>query len=185
MKAFIYRNSTWIAFRAFLFALILAGFSSTGFAQGFSYVFPGITTNNQITIGNINTQPAAVIIDFYDTSGKINSVPVELAPGQQTRANPATVSLTSFTGSVVITSSVPLAAAADQFEGATAFDFFYPSQMGTNLLIPFLPVADASADVSVFNPGPNQAEVKVALVQSDGTHTQTRTATVDPLHTAT
>jgi hypothetical protein len=185
MKEFICKNSKSTVFRVFLFALILAGFSLTGFAQGFSYVFPGITTNNQITIGNINTQPASVIIDFYDTSGKINSVPVDLAPGQQTRANPATVSLTNFTGSVVITSSLPLAASADQFEGATAFDFFYPSQMGTNLIIPFLPVSDASADVNVFNPGPNQAEVKVALVQSDGSHTQTRIATIDPLHTST
>src|SRR5260370_1377546 len=101
MKAFIYRNSKRIAFRVFLFALVVSGFSLTSFAQGYSYVFPGITTNNQITIGNINTQPASVIIGFYDTSGKLNSVPVDLAPGQQTRANPATVSLTNFNGSVV------------------------------------------------------------------------------------
>jgi Family of unknown function (DUF5719) len=185
MKEFINKNSKHMAFRVFLFAVILGGVSLTGSAQGFSYVFPGITTNNQITIGNINPQPASVIIDFYDSSGKINSVPVDLAPGQQTRANPATVSLTTFTGSVVITSSLPLAASADQFEGATAFDFFYPSQVGTNLLIPFLPLDSASADVFVFNPGPNVAEVKVALVQSDGAHTQTRTATIDPFHTST
>src|ERR1051326_2694674 len=185
MKEFICGNSKSTVFRVFLFGLILGGLSLTSFAQGSSYVFPGITTNNQITIGNINTQPASVIVDFYDTNGKINSVSVDLAPGQQTRVNPATVSLTTFTGTVVITSSVPLAASADQFEGATAFDFVYPSQVGTNLLIPFLPVSDASADVNVFNPGQNQAEVKVALVQSDGTHTQTRTATIDPLHTTT
>jgi hypothetical protein len=185
MKELNYENSKSTVFRVFLFALILGTCSLTSFAQGFSYVFPGITTNNQITIGNINTQPASVVINFYSSSGNINTVTVDLAPGQQTRANPATVSLTNFTGSVVITSPVPLAASADQFEGATAFDFVYPSQVGTNLLIPFLPISDASADVNVFNPGPNQAEVKVALVQSDGTHTTSRTATIDPLHTTT
>src|SRR5689334_13454842 len=167
MKEFIDENSNSTVFRVFLFALILGTCSLTSLAQGSSYVFPGITTNNQITIGNINPQPASVIVDFYDNSGKINSVSVDLAPGQQTRVNPATVSLTSFTGSVVITSSLPLAASADQFEGSTAFDFVYPSQVGSSLLIPFLPISDASADVNVFNPGQNQAEVKVALVQSD------------------
>src|SRR5215467_1868007 len=183
MSEIIYKNSKRNVFRVFLFTLLLGALSSTGFAQGFSYVFPGITTNNQITIGNINTQPTSVIIDFYDSSGKINTVTVDLAPGQQTRANPATVSLTTFTGSVVISSSLPVAASADQFEGATAFDFVYPSQVGSNLIIPFLPGADASADVNVFNPGQNQAEVRGALVQSYGTHTQTGRATSDPRHT--
>jgi hypothetical protein len=185
MNVDIYKNPKRILIQFLLFALVLGGFSLTGFAQGFSYVFPGITTNNQITIGNINTQPATVIVDFYDSSGKINSAPIDLAPGQQTRVNPATVSLTTFTGSVVITSPLALAASADQFEGTIAFDFFYPSQVGTNLIIPFLPLDSASADIFVFNPGPNVADVKVALVQSDGTHTQTRTATIDPFHTNT
>src|SRR5215472_3162299 len=121
MKDFICKNPKSFVFRVSLFVVVLGGLSLTGNAQGFSYIFPGITTNNQITIGNINPQPASVIIDFYDSSGKINSVPVDLAPGQQTRANPATVSLTTFTGSVVITSPLPVAASADQFEGATAF----------------------------------------------------------------
>src|SRR5437879_3997899 len=101
MKEFICKEPKRVVIRMVLFAVILDGLSLAGFAQGFSYIFPGITTNNQITIGNINSQPATVIIDFYDSSGKINSVPVDLAPGQQTRANPSTVSLTTFNGSVV------------------------------------------------------------------------------------
>src|ERR1051326_590051 len=116
MNAIIYKNSKRNLFRVFVFTLLLGALSSTSFAQGFSYIFPGITTNNQITIGNINTQPASVIIDFYDASGKINTVTADLAPGQQTRANPATVSLTTFNGSVVISSSLPVAVSADQFE---------------------------------------------------------------------
>ena len=99
--------------------------------------------------------------------------------------NPNTVALTTFTGSVVVTSPIPLAVSADQFEGNAPFEFIYPSQLSTNLLIPFLPADTGSVDVNVFNPGPNQAEVKLVLVQSDGTHTETRTATVDPLHTST
>ena len=185
MKELIWRSPRWFAFRAILLALLSGGLSPEAFSQGFSYIFPGITTNNDITIGNINPQQATVTINFYDSSGKLNSLSADLAPGTQTRVNPNTVALTTFSGSVVVNSPIQLAVSADQFEGTTPFDFIFPSELASSLLIPFLPGDTASADVSVFNPGPNQAEVKVVLMQADGTHTQTRTATVNPLHTAT
>jgi hypothetical protein len=185
-KIFCNSTSVHFALRAFILVTILGCMTLTGFAQGgFSYIFPGITTNNNITIGNITTQTATVTVSFYDTSGKLNSLSVELLPGTQTRVNPNSVSLTSFSGSVVITSPSPLSVSADQFEGNTAFDFMYPSQLSSSLLIPFMPGDQASVDVNLFNPGPNQAEIKVALVQSSGAHTTTRTATLDPLHTTT
>src|SRR5579871_1005358 len=105
--------------RAFVLATVFACLSLSGFAQGgFSYIFPGITTNNDITIGNFNPQTAAVTVSFYDSSGKLNSLSDQLLPGTQTRVNPNTVALSSFTGSVVISSSVPLTTSADQFEGS-------------------------------------------------------------------
>src|SRR5215471_18026191 len=168
MTKIIYKNPAYIqnAVRVSLFLMVLGCSTMSGFAQGgFSYIFPGITTNNDITIGNISSQPATVSISFYDSAAKLNSLTVTLTPGTQTRVNPSTVSLTTFTGSVVISSPVQLAVSADQFEGATAFDFMYPSVLSTNLLIPFMPADQASVDVNIFNPGPNQAEVKVVLVQ--------------------
>lgn len=169
-----------------VFALVCAGLSMmTAYAQGSSYIFPGITTNNNITIGNLNPVGTTVTVGFYSNTGLLNSTSIDLGPGTQTRVNPASVSLTTFTGSVVITAPVQLAVSADQFEGATAFDFMYPSPLGSTLLIPFTGAEVASVDVNVFNPGPNQAEVKVALVQSNGVHTTTRTATLDPLHSTT
>src|SRR6516165_833223 len=180
------RISICKSLRIILFAVVLGVLSLTGYAQtGSSYIFPGITTNNNITIGNLNPVPTTVIINFYDNQGKINSLSVDLAPGTQTRVNPASVQLTTFTGSVVITAPVQLAVSADQFEGSSAFDFMYPSSVGPTLLIPFTAAEAASVDVNVFNPGPNQAEVKVALVQSNGVHTTTRTAVLDPLHSTT
>src|SRR5690349_19221450 len=86
--------------RVFFFALIVGCLSSAAFAQGgFSYIFPGITTNNDITIGNINSQVTTASISFYDSAGKLNSLSETLLPGTQTRVNPSTVALTSFTGS--------------------------------------------------------------------------------------
>jgi len=175
-------QSLWI----FLVALVFGGLTLTAYAQGGNqYIFPGITTNNNITIGNLNPVETTAEVDFYDNSGKLNSLSVDLPAGQQQRVNPASVSLTTFTGSVVITAPVPLSVSADQFEGNTAFDFIYPASVGSTLLIPFTGAEVASVDVNIFNPGPNQAEVKVVLVQSNGVHTTTRIATLDPLHSTT
>jgi hypothetical protein len=175
-------KSLWIL----LFALVFGGLSLTANAQGGNqYIFPGITTNNNITIGNLNPVETTAEVNFYDNSGKLNSLTLDLPAGQQQRVNPASVSLTTFTGSVVITAPVKLTVSADQFEGNTAFDFIYPASLGSTLLIPFTGAEVASVDVNVFNPGPNQAEVKVVLVQSNGVHTTTRTATLDPLHSTT
>src|SRR3954447_10788637 len=109
---------------ALSFALVWGVLSLTAYAQtGNSYIFPGITINNDITIGNLNNVPTTATVAFYDNSGKLNSVSLELAAGTQTRVNPASVALQSFTGSVVISSAIPLTVSADQFEGNTAFDF--------------------------------------------------------------
>src|SRR5262245_60284505 len=122
--------------------------TSAGFAQsGNSYIFPGITSTDEITIGNLNTQPTTATIAFYDSSGKLNSLTVELGAGTQTRVNPTTVALTSFSGSVVVSGPLPLAVSADRFEGSTAFDFIYPSELSTNLVIPYVP-SGASVDIN-------------------------------------
>jgi len=174
------------AFRLFAIMLISALLNIPALAQGgFSYTFPGITTNNSITIGNISPQPTTATVAFYDSSGKLNSLTVELGAGTQTRVTPATVGLTTFTGSVVISGPQPLTVSGDQFEGNTAFDFIYPAELSTNLLIPFAPGDSGAVDVNVFNPGPNQAEAKIVLMQSSGAHTDVRTATLDPLHSTT
>src|SRR5438093_9131701 len=172
--------------RLSLFVLIFVCLATIGLAQGGnSYIFPGLTTNNDITIGNLNPQPTTATIAFYDSTGKLNSLTAELEPGTQTRVNPTSVALTSFNGSVVVSGPLPLAVSADEFDGTTAFDFIYPSELSTNLVIPFAPGYTSSVDVNFFNPGPNQAEVKVVLMQVSGAHTDVRTATLDPLHSTT
>ena len=171
--------------RASIFVFACLSLTCTGLAQGgYSYIFPGITSNDNLTVGNLNPQSTTATIGFYDSSGKLNSLTVELASGTQTRVNPSTVALNNFTGSVVVTGPLPLTSSGERFEGTTAFDFIYPAEPSGNLVIPFLP-SGATVDVNIFNPGPNQAEVKVVLMQSSGAHIESRTATVDALHTTT
>ena len=176
---------TKIGARVSTFVLASLWMASAGFAQGGnSYIFPGITSNDNLTIGNLNPQATTATIAFYDSSGKLSSLTVELGAGSQTRVNPTTVALTSFIGSIVVSGPLPLTVSADRFEGSTAFDFIYASEASSDLVIPFLP-SGASVDVNMFNPGPNQAQVKVVLMQTSGAHTEARTATIDPLHTTT
>ena len=170
-----------------VFLLVFVVWMATpSFAQGGgnSYIFPGITSSDNVTIGNLNPQDSTATVAFYDSSGKLNSLTVELGAGTQTRVNATTLALTSFTGTVVVTGPLPLAVSAERFEGSTAFDFIYPSEPSKTLIIPFLP-SGANVDVNVFNPGTNQAEVKVVLVQSSGAHTEAKTATLDAQHTTT
>jgi hypothetical protein len=174
-----------IAFHAFVLVLVFTCTATISLAQnGNSYIFPGITTTDTITIGNLNPQATTATIGFYDSSGKLSSLTVELGAGTQTRVNPTTLALTTFNGSVVVSGPLPLSVSADRFEGSTGFDFIYPSEASADLIIPFLP-SGASVDVNIFNPGTNTAEVKVVLMQATGAHTEARTATVDPLHTST
>jgi hypothetical protein len=169
----------------FCFALVLVCLGETGFAQGFSYTFPGIT-NNDITVGNLNAGSTTATVSFYDTAGKLTSQSYELLSGTQTRVNATALSLTNFKGTVVVSGPLPLTVSADQFEGNTPFDFIYPSDVGTNLIVPFTPSGNTDeTDFNVFNPGPNQAEVKIVLVASDGSHGVVRTITLDILHSAT
>jgi len=72
------------AFRLFAIMLISALLNIPALAQGgFSYIFPGITTNNSIAIGNISPQPTTATVAFYDSSGKLNSLTVELGAGRK------------------------------------------------------------------------------------------------------
>src|SRR5215468_1997099 len=174
-----------ILFRVLRVVGLLVCLEFVGFAQGGNtYILPGTTINDNITVGNLTNAPTTSTISFYDSSGKLNSLSVPLPQGTQTRVNATSVALSTFTGTVVVTSPTPLTISVDRFEGNTSFDFLYPTQVAPTLVIPYLP-AGAATDVNIFNPGPNQAEVKVVLMQPNGAHTDSRTATVDALHTAT
>jgi hypothetical protein len=167
------------------FLLVFVWMAAASFAAGdHSYIFPGITSSDNVTIGNLNPQDTTATIAFYESSGKLNSSTVELGAGTQIRVNATTLALTTFTGSVVVTGPLPLAVSAERFDGSTAFDFIYPSEPSKTLIIPFLP-SGANVDVNLFNPGPNQAEVKVVLMQPSGAHAEAKTATLDAQHTTT
>ena len=76
-----------------------------------SYIFPGVTRDMDIAIGNINTQSVGVSVAFYRTSGDVISSSFVLESGKQTRLNPTSAGITDFSGSVIIT----LRASPDSF----------------------------------------------------------------------
>src|ERR1051325_7423963 len=99
------RSNLYIFFIAFFISLTLA---PAAFSQnGHQYIFPGITLSDEITIGNLNPVSTTATIAFYDSSGKLNSLTVELASGTQTRVNSSSVALTRLTGSGVSSGPLP------------------------------------------------------------------------------
>ena len=141
--------------------------------------------NTDVVIANINTQSVTVTVAFYQTTGELNSTTILLEPGKQTRLNPTSVGLTTFSGTIVVTSGLPMAVSASVFPGDNSLDFVYPSQPATELLIPFAPLDSASIDVNLFNPGIEQAQVTVVMLKDDGNIQTSSTTTLDPSHSTT
>src|SRR5215469_8499419 len=109
--------------------------SVRGQNQVFSYNFPGVVPTTEIAIANINNQTVTTTVAFYRPAGDVVSTTISIDPGKQTRLNSATAGITDFTsGSVVITSPLPLSTSASDFEGDTAFDFFFPSEPSATLV---------------------------------------------------
>ncbi len=183
LRTLLGRMSLLCVFGLITVLAALPGYSQG--AEGYSYIFPGATQATTIVLGNINPQSVSVTVAFYGTGGNISSDTVQLAPGAQTRVDPTAVSLTTFQGSVVVTSPLPLAASAISSNGTNPFDYVPPAQQGNYLVVPFAPADTGTVLLNVFNPGINQAIVKATLVKTDGTEVSTVSATLNPDNTTT
>src|SRR5262245_38364947 len=112
----------------FFLALILGSAAARAqSAQESVYMFPGVTRDTDIVIGNINPQTVSVAVAFYRSGGDVVSTNVLLEAGRQNRLNSTSAGIADFTGSVVITSALPLAVTASLFSGDTPFDYILPS----------------------------------------------------------
>src|SRR5439155_1621168 len=151
--------------------LIFVCLATIGLAQGGnSYIFPGLTTNNDITIGNLNPQPTTATIAFYDSTGKLNSLTAELEPGTQTRVNPTSVALTSFNGSVVLRKFVPGVAGAVTRSDFAIVPAIPQNEFGTASVIPFFVQGpDYFSMVQVDNLASSEQTVSITATRADGT----------------
>jgi len=183
-----------IAFRIFLMlfcVIALAGlFAGPAQAQGtagYTYMFPGVTSTTEIDVANINNQSAFVEVSFYTSAGDVTTTTLTLAPGVQNRltSNSAGVVQANFTGSVILSSTLPLAATSSLFNGSTAFEFIPPSKPGSTLVIPFAPLNSASVSVNVFNPGTEEAQVRVVPETQIATEQAITTGTIEAKSSST
>lgn len=156
-----------------------------------TYIFPGATQQTQVIIGNINSVSASVTVAFYGTGGNILSVIEDLGPGQETRVDPTAVQQTAFSGSIEVTSPVPLAASAVQNQtvgaavfNAEQFDYMPSATAASELVIPFAPADGSGVVLNIFNPGTDQAVVRVVTVKTNGVEVGTQSVTVNPDNTS-
>jgi hypothetical protein len=172
-----------LARRPIVIALLLVSlllFPHVGAAQSnYSYTFPGVTTNMDFSIANINPQAAFVTVSFYRSTGTVATAAYQINPGLQIRLNTVAAGVSDFTGSVVMNSAVPLAVSATRFNSESGFEVIQPALPSTWLVVPFSPFGVASVQVNLFNPGTEQAEVRIVPVRADGTQDSVTTSIVE------
>jgi hypothetical protein len=153
--------------------------------SGHSYTFPGVTTDMDFSIANINPQSAFVTVSFYRSTGTVTTAAYQINSGLQVRLNAVAAGLTDFTGSMVVNSPVPVAVSATRFTAESGFEVIQPSPPGTWLVVPFTPLGLATVQVNLFNPGTEQAEVRIVPIRADGTQDSVTTSILEAKHSRT
>src|SRR5216684_906049 len=164
-------------------------------SQSFQYVIPHFSSNagSQLILSNlssVNVNPEVALRD--SSSGQLADTFITIGAGTEQRLTAASFALSSFEGSVVVTSKVRLAviatvAAAGAFETIpsfeTAFDPKNPILGATESIIPFSQGTTGRMRLTVFNPVNTQTSVVITPVQSNGSLMSSVQATIPPLGT--
>src|SRR5947207_3541780 len=182
---------------AMAYVLILAGAirSSAQTGQSFQYVIPHFSASagSQLLISNFSSVGATPEVALRDSSsGQLADTFISVGAGTQQRLTAASFALSSFEGSVVLTSKVRLSVMATLTVGSafetiaafeTAFDTKNPILGAAESIIPFSQGTTGRMVLTVFNPNPTQASFVVTPVQPDGTLMNSVQATIPALGT--
>src|SRR5579862_157487 len=164
-------------------------------SQSFQYVIPRFSANagSQLIISNLSNANAHPEIALRDSeSGQLADTFISVGAGTQQRLTAASFALSSFEGSVVLTSPVRLSvlatvAAGNAFETIpafeTAFDPKNPILGATQSIIPFSQGTTGRMQLTVFNPNNTQSSIVITPVQSNGLLMNSVQATVPALGT--
>jgi carboxypeptidase family protein len=157
-------------------------------AQSFRYVFPKFNSNfgTELIIANLSSRLATPEITMVDTNtGTFSDVFVNLQAGTQARLTSRSLGLSSFEGSVLVTSSVQLSVVSTIVDLNGSFETLGGAATSTDLILPFGPGVSGNADVTIFN-GENAAtSVVVSAVDSNGTIVAIAQRTIQPFGTFT
>ncbi len=186
-----------IAGCAMAYVLILASAvgSSAQTGQSFQYVIPhfSASTGSQLLISNLSGVGASPEVALRDSSsGQLADTFISVGAGTQQRLTAASFGLSSFEGTVVVTSRVRLSVMAtlaigDAFETTSAFETAFdpgnPILGAAESIIPFSQGTTGLMRVTVYNPNTSQTTFVITPVQQDGTLLNSVQASVPALGT--
>ena len=149
-------------------------------SQSFQYVIPHFSANagSQFIVSNLSGANANPEVALRDSeSGQLADTFIFVGAGTQQRLTAASFALSSFEGSVVLTSAVRLSAVAtiaagNEFETVPAFEATVNPQnplLGApELIVPLSQGTTGQMQLTVFNPNNSQTSVIITPVQSNG-----------------
>ena len=163
--------------------------------QSFQYVIPHFSANegSELVLSNLSGGTAHPEVTMSDSgAGQFADGFVTIGAGTQQRLTGASLGLSAFEGSVVVTSSVRLSviatiAAGNAFETVraieTALDPANPSSGATQLIVPFSQGTAGQMMLTIFNPNNAQTSVVLVPVGPDGLLMGQVQATIPPFGT--
>jgi hypothetical protein len=138
--------------------------------QSFQYVIPRFNSNagSELMLSNLSSVLASPEVAFRDTAHGIGvGAIISVAAGTQERLTAASFGLSSFEGSVIVTSAVPLSVTA-RLSAAGGFETVTPATASNTLIVPFSQGTTGRMQVTMFNPDSTQANVVMSIVGADG-----------------
>lgn len=135
------------------------------------YVIPRITSTlgSELILSNLSGRLATAEVTLLDSNTQqIADVFVDIVGGTQVRLTTANLGLTSFTGTAVITSAVPLSVMATLANQSGFVESAGPATNSTNLIVPFGPGTSGNMKVTLFNGDANQGIAVIAAMTSAG-----------------
>jgi hypothetical protein len=134
----------------------------------FQYVIPRFNAGSELILSNLSGVLASPEVAFRDTAHGIGvgSI-ISVAAGTELRLTAGSFGLSSFEGSVIVTSAVPLSVTA-RLSAAGAFETIASASASNTLIVPFSQGTTGRMQVTMFNPDSTQANVVISIVGTDG-----------------
>jgi hypothetical protein len=140
-------------------------------ASSFRYVIPRFSAapGSELIVANLTNRLATAEFTLADSgAGQFVDLFVNIQAGTQARFTSQSFGLSSFGGSIMVTSSVPLSVVATPVDSAGRLETVQAAATSTELIIPFGPGNTGSAEVTVFNGEQAATSVVIAAIDPTG-----------------
>jgi hypothetical protein len=142
-----------------------------GTAQSPQYVIPEFNGNpgSELILANLSGNSVSAEVTLIDstTLQAVNSA-VTVQAGTEQHLTAGSFGLSAFNGSVLLNTSAPLSVLATLADTLGGFETIRPASSSGTVVVPFVPGAGGSMNVTIFNPQASTTTVLISIVAPDG-----------------